>query len=466
MLKRYHHIVGGIFRMVDICVIGAAWILSYWLRFSLPLIEVTKGFPGFSTYAALTPLVMLLWAWVFSFMRVYQSKRMLRRTHEAHLLLKAHFAAMLLFIALTYLFSEYKYSRGVMIYFGILGAISLVCFRLALRNSLRYLRRSGYNLRHVLIVGEGSAVDTLVYRLDKFPELGLRVIGVVVHEQSEAKTVAGKPVLGHLNELRDLVRKMQVDQVLISLPRRQADELDRVLVALKDETIDLLLVPDIHEYVTLGCEIEDFDGLPIVNLNDSPLDGWGAYAKRATDLFLAAVALILLSPLLLLIALAIKITSRGPVLYRQERMGMDGRTFNILKFRSMGTHAETHSGAVWAKSGDDRRTPIGTFLRSTSLDELPQLWNILIGEMSLVGPRPERPIFVQQFRKDIPGYMLRHKVKAGLTGWAQINGWRGNTSLDRRIECDLYYIRNWSYSLDWKIMFLTLWKGFINKNAY
>jgi Undecaprenyl-phosphate glucose phosphotransferase len=465
-LKRYHHIVGGVFRVVDACVIGAAWLASFWLRFTFPLIEVTKGFPKFSTYAALTPLVMALWMIVFSWMRVYQTRRMLRRTHEAHLLLRSHFVAMLFFISLTYLFSEYRYSRAVMVYFGVLAGGGLVFFRLSLRNALREVRRKGYNLRHVLCVGEGAAIETLIDRLDRFPELGLRVIGVVTHEESAAVSVGGKPVLGRFGQVAEIARRERADQLLISLPRQQYGDLDRVLGGLREETIDIQLVPDIHEYVTLGCEIEDFDGLPVVNLNDSPLDGWGAYAKRATDVAVAAVTLLLISPLLALIALAVKLTSAGPALYSQERMGLDGRTFRMHKFRSMRVDAETATGAVWAKAGDDRRTPIGAFLRATSLDELPQLWNILVGDMSLVGPRPERPVFVHQFRREIPGYMLRHKVKAGLTGWAQVNGWRGNTSLDRRIECDLYYIRNWSYSLDWKIMAMTVWKGFVNKNAY
>jgi Undecaprenyl-phosphate glucose phosphotransferase len=466
MLKRYHHIVGGMFRVVDTCVIGGVWLLSYWVRFHLPLIEVTKGFPKFQTYAALSPLVMILWALVFSSMKVYQSRRMLRRTHEVHLLLKAHFVAMLFFIALTYMFSAYKYSRGVMLYFGVLGALLLIVFRLTLRNGLRTIRRRGLNLRHVLAVGEGPAIEHLIHRIDRFPELGLRVAGVLVHESSDVSSVRGKPVLGKFKDLARLVRETRVDQVLIALPRSQYNDLDRVLKDLKDETVDLQLVPDLHEYVTLGCEIEDFDGLPIVNLNDSPLAGWGALAKRLTDVLLSAVAIVLLSPLLLLVALAVKLTSRGPILYSQERMGLDGRTFKMIKYRSMRVDAEASTGAVWAQAGDDRRTPIGTLLRSTSLDELPQLWNIFRGDMSLVGPRPERPVFVTQFRSEVPHYMLRHKVKAGLTGWAQVNGWRGNTSLDRRIECDLYYIRNWSYALDWKIMFLTLWKGFLNKNAY
>ncbi|MCM2277721.1 MAG: undecaprenyl-phosphate glucose phosphotransferase [Oligoflexia bacterium] len=466
MLKRYHHIVGGAFRVVDACVIGTVWLASYWLRFFLPVIEVTKGFPPFEKYAALTPLVMALWMTVFEAMKVYQSRRMLRRTHEAHLLLKAHGVAMLFFIATTYLFAEYKYSRAVMIYFGLLGAAALVFFRLSLRNILRAIRRQGYNLRHLLIVGEGAAVETLIHRLDKFPELGFRVLGVVTQEGSPHAEVAGKRVIGHFGDIHRLIQETAADQLLIALPRNQYGALDRLLESLKDETIDLQLIPDIHEYVTLGCEIEDFDGLPIVNLNDSPLDGWGGLAKRLTDIAVSSVALLLLSPVFLLLAALVKLTSRGPVFYGQERMGLDGRSFRMLKFRSMRIDAEAQSGAVWARPNDDRRTPIGTLLRSTSLDELPQFWNVLVGDMSLVGPRPERPVFVSRFRHEIPHYMLRHKVKAGITGWAQVNGWRGDTSLDRRIECDLYYIRHWSYALDWKILFMTLWKGFINKNAY
>jgi Undecaprenyl-phosphate glucose phosphotransferase len=466
MLKRYHHIVGGVFRVVDASVIGATWIASYWIRFDVPLIAVTKGLPSFHRYASLTPLVMALWWITFSWMKVYQSRRMLRRTDEAHVILRAHCVAMLFFISMTYLFSEYKYSRGVMLYFGIFGGALLVIFRLSLRNTLRAVRRKGFNLRHVIAIGEGSAIETLIYRLDRFPELGLRVSGVVTHENSTIQNIGGKPVLGHFSQIAEIIHRQPVDQVLISLPRSQYPEMDRILALLRDETVDIQLIPDIHEYVTLGCEIEDFDGLPIVKLNDSPLDGWGAVFKRFTDFCISGVTLIIISPLLLFLAVLIKLTSKGPIFFSQERMGMDGRTFKMLKFRSMRTDAEAESGAVWAKQGDDRRTLVGALLRSSSLDELPQFWNVLVGDMSLVGPRPERPVFVTQFRSEIPLYMLRHKVKAGITGWAQVNGWRGNTSLDRRIECDLYYIRNWSYLLDLKILFMTVWKGFVNKNAY
>lgn len=466
MLKRYQHIVGGAFRVVDALVIGGTWLLSYWLRFYVPIIEVTKGFPPFSTYAALLPLVMGLWMIVFTGMNVYQSRRMLRRTDEAHLLLKAHFTAMLLFIALTYLFSEYKYSRAVMVYFGFLGGLFLIVFRVSLRNTLRAVRKRGFNLRHVLAVGEGHALQTLISRMDKFPELGLRVGGVLTSKDYQQNEFAGKKVLGHFEDLVAISKKGDFDQVLISLPRKAYNELDSILASIRDETIEIRLIPDIHEYVTLGCEVEDFDGFPVVNLNGSPLEGWSIVLKRITDLLLSGIALILLVPVFFLISLLIKLSSKGPIFYGQERMGLDGKTFKMWKFRSMRVDAETQTGPVWAKKDDDRKTALGQILRSTSLDELPQLWNVFRGEMSLVGPRPERPVFVEEFQKEIPHYMLRHKVKSGITGWAQVNGWRGDTSLDRRIEFDLFYIRNWSYSLDWKILMMTLWKGFINKNAY
>lgn len=462
MLKRYHHIVSGIFRIVDACVLATAWLISYWLRFALPIVGVTKGFPKFESYAALSPLIVVLWMLIFSSLQVYRSHRMLRRTDEVRLLLKAHGIALLVFITLTYLFSEYKYSRGVILYFGALGGILLVSFRLILRNALRALRRKGYNLRHAILVGEGSALETLHARIQKFPELGIRVLGVV----TESKQNHFK-ILGTYSELQSILRTFHPDQILISLPKHQYSQLDPMLASLKDETIDIQFVPDIHEYVTIGCQIEDFDGIPIVNLNSSPLAlGCGVFLKRLTDFIVSGIALLILSPLFGIIALLIKITSKGPIFYHQTRMGLDGKPFDMYKFRSMPVDAEKESGAVWATESDPRKTPLGKILRATSLDELPQFWNVLKGDMSLVGPRPERPFFVDQFKGKIPSYMLRHKVKTGITGWAQVNGWRGNTSLEKRIEFDLYYIRNWSYLLDWKILFLTLWRGFIDKNAY
>jgi Undecaprenyl-phosphate glucose phosphotransferase len=465
MLRHYQLTVGVALRLVDAGLIALLWLGSFVLRFYAPIIEVTKGFPAFSEYAALTPLIVVLWAVVLTAKGVYKAQRLLPGASETKLLVEGHCIALVCFIALTYVFSEYRYSRGVLIYFGILGSICLPTGRLLIRALFHLFRRKGVHRRNILFVGEGKSVQLLIERMRGYPELG-DPCGILVSGSSPLHAGIDLPVLGTFSDVAEVVERHDIGQVFIALPRQQWSALDLILDKIQDHTIDIQIVPDVHEYVTIGCQVEDFEGVPIVSLNESPLLGMRAVAKRVTDILVSLVALIALSPVLLLIAFAVKLTSRGSVLYAQERMGLDGRTFPMYKFRSMAVDAESTTGAVWARQGDNRRTPIGAFLRATSLDELPQFFNVLVGDMSLVGPRPERPVFVRKFRNEILHYMLRHKVKAGITGWAQVNGWRGNTSLEHRIDCDLHYIRHWSYFLDIKILFLTVWKGFINKNAY
>ena len=467
MLRRYQLTIGVISCILDMAIVCGLWLASFPLRFYLPIIQVTKGFPDFSTYAAVTPLIAALWILVFNAQGVYQPKRrMAGGSTDALMLLKSHLTAVLCFVALSYIFSEYRYSRGVLIYFAVLGAVGLIGGRLLLRSVFHALRRNGFRTRKIILVGEAKSLNSLIPRLERFPELGLKILGVLVPESSATAEIRGKPVLGHFGNVASAIERTGAQQVLIAMQPHRWFELEKILQSIHDETIDIQIIPDVHAHATLGCQVENFDGLPILSLNDSPLRGWGSFGKRCTDVVLSLIGLLVLSPVLLLVALAVKLTSRGPMLYGQERMGLDGRLFRMLKFRSMRVDAEAETGAVWARKGDDRRTPIGALLRATSLDELPQLWNVLTGDMSLVGPRPERPVFVKQFRHEISHYMLRHKVKAGVTGWAQVNGWRGNTSLDERIRCDLDYIRNWSFFLDVRILFMTVWKGFVNRNAY
>ena len=242
--------------------------------------------------------------------------------------------------------------------------------------------------------------------------------------------------------------------------------MEAILDSLGEETVDIKVVPDLLKFMNLQSGVEDLDGLPIVNLSESPLHGWNIVVKRFSDIIFSSIFIIVSSPFLILLAIIIKFESAGSIIYRQKRVGLDGNIFEMFKFRSMQVGAEDETGPIWASKGDNRRTRLGSFLRKTSIDELPQLFNVLMGDMSLVGPRPERQVFVEEFKKSIPKYMLRLKMKAGLTGWAQVNGWRGNTSLDKRIEFDLYYIKHWSLLLDLKIIFMTFWKGFVNPHAY
>jgi Undecaprenyl-phosphate glucose phosphotransferase len=274
------------------------------------------------------------------------------------------------------------------------------------------------------------------------------------------------PVLGTTSEAARIVDERGADTVFLALPLEAHRTMLAVLKEVARTIADVRVIPDLLQYITFRAGVEDMDGLPVVHLTQVPLTGWMSLVKRTLDLLLSGLALVALSPVYAVIALAIRLSDGGPVLYRQRRMGLDGRPFDILKFRSMVVDAERGSGPTWASPDDERRTPVGALLRRSSLDELPQLWNVLRGEMSLVGPRPERPEFVREFKEKFPQYMLRHRVRAGITGWAQVHGWRGNTSLSKRIEYDLYYIENWSLALDFRILWMTFRHGFHHRNAY
>jgi Undecaprenyl-phosphate glucose phosphotransferase len=276
----------------------------------------------------------------------------------------------------------------------------------------------------------------------------------------------GLPLLGTIEEAPEIAMRESIDHLYVALPPEQHVQMLGLIDSTSREMVDVKVVPDVLQVIALRARLEDLDGVPVININDVPLQGFNSVVKRAIDIAISATALVALAIPLALIALLVKLTSRGAVFYRQERMGLDGHPFMIHKFRSMYDDAEAETGPVFASQDDPRRTPLGKVLRRSNIDELPQFWNVLKGEMSLVGPRPERPLFVAQFKHKIPQYMLRHKVKAGITGWAQVNGWRGNTSIEKRIEYDLYYIENWSVRLDLKIMWLTVLKGFFHKHAY
>jgi Undecaprenyl-phosphate glucose phosphotransferase len=307
----------------------------------------------------------------------------------------------------------------------------------------------------------------VIERTHAHPETGLRVAGVLAAEGADrGREVHGVPVIGGYGDLKRLLAESRPDLLVVALPAADSQQLEKILADVDDEVVNVRVVPDLPRIMTLRAQVEDLDGIPLISLREGPLLGWSAVQKRIFDIVFSGLALAVASPLIALIALAIRVTSGRPVFFVQERMGLDGRVFRMIKFRTMGQGAEDATGPVWTVPDDQRRTRLGAFLRSISLDELPQLWNVLRGDMSLVGPRPERPVFIEQFRREIPGYMLRHKIKAGLTGWAQVHGWRGNTSLHERVEHDLYYIQNWSLALDVKILLLTAWRGIVHRNAY
>ena len=447
---------------IDVAVLTVAFVLSYYTRF-----DVLHGAPRPPTRETLITLllVLVLFPVAYRQSRLYATNRIRTHLEEVFELFKATITASLVLVALTY-FGRDRYSRLTLALFAGYSFVLVAATRVAFRVWLEEMRRRGLNLKSILLVGAGELGERVVETIESHTELGFRVTGVLSRDLLlPGTTVRGVPVIGTTDELDRILAEHPVDQVILALPSEDTALLKTLMEKLALRTVDVKIVPDLFQYVTLYGGLEEFGGLPIVSLQGGPLEGWNLVAKRVFDILFSAMALLLASPILLGVAVAVKLTSRGPILYRQERMGMDGAVFPILKFRTMRTDAESE-GAQMATAGDARRTPVGAFLRRTSLDELPQLFNVLRGDMSLVGPRPERPVFIEEFKRQIPKYHLRHKVKAGITGWAQINGLRGQTSIQKRIEYDLYYIENWSLLLDLKILVRTALGGFLSRNAY
>jgi len=467
MLKQKRQLFEILFLGTDLIAITVAWILSYWLRFESGVIPVDKGVPDFGSYLMMLLFIWVIWAFVFRRMGLYRPMRGVRRIREIWLLLNANALSILLLLSFTYLLREKSvpYSRLVFVYFGVLATVATVLQRSFVRFLLREARRRGYNLRYLLIVGAGNVAGDIATRLRLHRELGFQLVGCLSKTGEESRGPKGVPILGGYDDVAPLIQKLDIDQVMVCLPLEDNALLPGIMEQIGDSLVDVKIVPDIYQFVTLGGEIEEFEGLPVINLRSTQLEGINLVAKRSLDVLLGSLLLVLFSPILLVLAILVKVTSRGPIFFQQERVSVDGSHFSILKFRTMRTDAE-EQGPGWTKEGDSRVTVIGGLLRKWSLDELPQLVNVIRGDMSMVGPRPERPVFIKEFRRHIPRYMLRHKVPAGITGWAQINGWRGDTSIDKRIECDLYYIENWSLLLDLKILFLTIFRGFRNRNAY
>jgi Undecaprenyl-phosphate glucose phosphotransferase len=481
MVKRYHRPLAWFQALADAATGVVAFLLAYLLRFS-PLVSAvfppTKGVPPFAQYLNLAPFIGLLVPIAFQLQGLYRPRPNRSRVDDFFAVFVGTVLAVVLGIVgtlyvQTYYVSDEAKDRGAYEVSQLVWGLFLllnVGLTYATREAVREVRerrwRAGIGLKRVLIAGAGDLGRALADRLLEHRELGCRVVGFVDDRAaSDHLGYRGLPLLGTLAEARDIVQREGIDVLYVALPLEEHMKMLHLLEATSREVLDIRVVPDLLQFIALRARLEDLDGLPVISINDVPLQGFNAALKRALDIVISAAALVVFAVPMAIIAVLVKLTSPGPVFYRQERMGLDGKKFVICKFRSMYHDAERDTGPVWAVADDPRRTPLGRVLRRFSLDELPQLWNILKGDMSLVGPRPERPVFVEQFKERYPQYMLRHKVKAGLTGWAQVNGWRGNTSVEKRIEYDLYYIENWSLGLDLKILWLTLVRGF-HKAAY
>lgn len=466
MFKRHNQLFTALRVLLDVALVAVAFWGAYALRFGSPKTWPYPALPVPQETFVVIVLALIIWPVSLRAMGLYRPQRQKTPLDEVFGVFKATVVAGLLLVAFTYFIRDARYSRGTLALFTALSFFGVSLARVFFKEVLQALRRRGYNLRYVLVLGAGRLARQVLEQIDVHRQLGFRPVGCLsVTRKRVGTSVAGVEVIGTIRDLRRVLESRGVDQVLVALPSRSVHHLPRIMEVCADTIVDVKLVPDVYQYATLFGGLEEFGGLPIVNLQSTGVLGINAIAKRIFDVVLSAFFLVLLSPILVTVAALVKLGSRGPVLYRQERVGLDGRAFEMLKFRTMRIDAEA-TGPAFARAGDPRTTAVGAFLRRTSIDELPQLWNVLVGDMSLVGPRPERPVFIDQFRRHIPRYQLRHMVKSGMTGWAQIHGLRGNTSIEKRVEYDLYYIEHWSLLLDLKILARTVAFGFLSRNAY
>jgi Undecaprenyl-phosphate glucose phosphotransferase len=475
MLRRYNRLLIAFHVASDALLGVSAFIIAYTLRFHTGLIPITKGIPPLRQYLNLLPFIAVVVPLGFHLQNLYRLRRGRSWVDDFFAVFVGSILAVVFGIIVTtyvqiYIAPNdrgvYEVSQAVWGIFLVLNVALTFSLRQLMREVFERRWRSGVGLRRILIAGSGELGRLVADKIIEHRELGYQIVGFVDDRPGDHLGYRGLPLLGSIDETTEIAAREQIDHLYVALPPEQHLKTIDLIEATSRECVDVKVVPDLLQVIALKARLWDLDGVPVIDVNDIPLQGFNSIVKRVLDVLISGVLLIVFAIPLAIIALLVRITSRGPALFRQERMGLDGRAFSIVKFRSMVDDAERHSGPVWARENDDRVTALGKFLRRSNLDEMPQLWNVLRGDMSIVGPRPERPHFVEQFKHRIPQYMLRHKVKSGMTGWAQVNGWRGNTALDKRIEYDLYYIENWSVRLDLKIIWLTIVKGFFHKHAY
>ena len=419
------------------------------------------------TGIAIVPAFLLLNA----FFQLYAPKRVQTARAELANILKANTIGIFGIALILFLGGKnpyfYHFSRKMVIYFYVINVIAEVIMRNCLKYALRSMRTKGYNQKHILLVGYSRASESFIDRVTANPDWGYKIRGILDDREDWGTEYKGVRVIGKIEDLSDILKLNTLDEIAITLGIGEYANLEGIVAACEKSGVHTKFVPDYFKFIPTRPYMEDLNGLPVINIRHVPLtDPLNASMKRAVDIFGAIVAIILFSPFMVGAAIAVKLTSPGELIFKQERVGLHNKPFKMYKFRSMTVQAPDKERKEWTTKGDARVTAVGRFIRKTSIDEMPQFFNVLKGDMSLVGPRPERPFFVEKFREEIPRYMIKHQVRPGMTGWAQVNGYRGDTSITKRIEHDLYYIENWTMGFDFKILFLTFFKGFINKNAY
>lgn len=453
---------------MDAAIIVTSYFLAYYIKFYI--LQPGPQWEGLSEsiYFLLVLAVVPIFLFLYYKCNVYTPKRTSRHRHEIFSIIQANAIGMIAFILFLYLvMREINFSRSMMLMFFCLNISITSCSRIVLRKSLQTMRSKGYNLKHILLVGYSRSAEAYIDRIMENPQWGYAVCGILDEHVPRGAAYRGVKVLGTIGNLDYILPENKLDEIAITLSLKDYDKLEEIVGICEKAGVHTKFIPDYNSVIPTHPYTEDLMGLPVINIRRVPLTNtMNVVIKRIVDIIGASVGIVIFSPVMLLTAIMVKFTSPGPVIFKQERIGLHNKPFNMYKFRTMELQAPVEEQRAWTIKGDPRVTPFGRFLRRTSLDELPQLFNIFKGDMSLVGPRPERPLFVEKFKEEIPRYMIKHQVRPGLTGWAQVSGYRGDTSIRKRIDYDLYYIENWTLGFDIKIMLMTFFTGFINKNAY
>ncbi len=467
MIKSNQQLFNRMHVILDAIVIIVSYLLAYYIRIGSPIFPKVDQGLGFGYYILALAILVPFYLILYSVCQLYVSKRLQGRRQELANLVKANTIGIFVFIIILFFLEWTHFSRQMMFIFYCINIFFGTLERNALRYVLKSMRSRDYNLKHIMLVGYSRAAEGYIDRLKENPELGYRIHGILDNLKGQGTAYRGIEVVGGLSELERILEENSLDEIVITLGLSEYDYLESIVSQCEKSGVHTKFIPDYNNIIPTKPYTEDFMGLPVINIRNVPLTNIGnMIIKRGFDIVVGLLAAIIFSPVMLVTAILVKCTSKGPVIYAQDRVGLHNRPFRMYKFRSMEVQREQDERGKWTQKNDPRVTKVGKVIRRLSIDELPQLFNVIKGEMSLVGPRPERPFFVEKFKEEIPRYMVKHQVRPGMTGWAQIKGYRGDTSIRKRIECDLYYIENWSLGLDIKIMFLTVFKGFINKNAY
>ncbi len=472
MIKNNQQMLNRLHIALDVLVLALSYTLAWGiLVFRNSLLTPERGLLAARYYFLALTVIIPLYLILYTCFHLYEPKRIQSRRFEFANIVKANLFGLMILAVFYFLFRKNPYlqefSTRMVFYFFAVNIVAETAERTAIRMLLRAMRAKGYNQKHILLIGMSRTAEGFIDRVKANPEWGYHIWGILDDRASLGSEYKGIRVIGTVGELDSILELNTLDEIAITLGIGEYGRLESIVAACEKSGVHTKFIPDYNNVIPTRPYTEDLQGLPVINIRHVPLNStFNRFVKRTVDVVGAVAGIILFSPVMLLTALVIKITSPGPLIFKQERVGLHNRPFQMYKFRSMEVQNPKDEADKWTTPHDPRVTPFGRFIRKFSIDEMPQFFNVLKGEMSLVGPRPERPFFVEQFKEQIPRYMIKHQVRPGMTGWAQVNGYRGDTSIAKRIEHDLYYIENWTPGLDFKILFLTIFKGFINKNAY